>query len=216
MRHHILFSLLAITLIVNSCTLEGSAEGSAVMQYNMSFVIVDSDGNNLVQPGMGLSDWMPSDKPSEEAVSGIVSNSRLDIILGKQSDRYDNKEYHGILPDDEKNGLISYDICQPKLQYERTDDGRDYLFNCFVISEKFCEPQDMLRYEITCPEVFGDEEIHVINTYWKEIDEVANQRTKGEYFPVCYKVEFEGTIYTDVINNFNDLVPNQVTITFNR
>ena len=203
----VIFSLFLSAFICGSCTPAYMRYGDSIY-YSLSFIFQDAEGNNLAE-GIDLYDWIPSDKPQEQATSGQVADCKIDIILSKQSDKYNNEHYHLIEP-----GMIDYEPYTPILMYQRYN-GQILLGNRFHIYMDYVEPQEKLTYKITCPYIFGDNEIHVITTYWKK---ELGESILHSYYPECYMVEFDGKVITDIGFNPEDKVHkrNYVTLTVNR
>jgi len=55
------------------------------------------------------------------------------------------------------------------------------------------QPKDILPKIMTinlkCPYIFNNEDIHVINTYWKSVNETDD---------VCYKIEYNGKVIDEI------------------
>jgi hypothetical protein len=198
MKRIITIIVLAVSAFsLSSCGFAGGIELKDQMQYNISFVFQDAEGNNLAE-GIDLEDWTPVDVPKEQATFGqVVSDYKLDIILSKQSDKFNstNEYYH------------------PILIYTKTDDCI-CIGNNLILYTGLAEPQNKLTYHITCPYIFGDEEIHVITTYWKELGNKHN----ATYLAECYMVEFDGQTITDIRHDPTNRTyrENYVTLTINR
>ena len=208
MKHIIvIISTILSAFICGSCVPSHMVYGDTI-SYGLSFIFQDTEGNNLAE-GIDLKDWIPSNEPQEQATGGEVADYKLDIILSKQSDKYDNENYHII-----GLGAAEYDDYSPVLMYQRNND-KIFLGTRFGVYMDYVEPQEKLTYKITCPHIFGDNEIHVITTYWKqELGEIISHT----YYPECYMVEFDGKAITDIGYDLEEKIyrRNYVTLTVNR
>ena len=52
---------------------------------------------------------------------------------------------------------------------------------------------DKITFKLRCPHIFGDNEIHYINTYWKS---EGKREGKSTLRHECYRVEYEGKEFT--------------------
>lgn len=169
--------------------------------YSLNFRFVDDKGNNLVKD-IPLEEWMPSSKPATEAISGspLKDCYNLDIILSEQSDKWNNETYNvyarpGFTPD----------VNKPEFIWYKDDDGGS-LYCELGLYSGYCVQQEMLTYKIACPIIFGDNETHIINTFWGR----ANTKTNGTYKPECYRVEFKSqTIELDLQKKIVEILVNK-------
>lgn len=199
-----------------SCCIDTSGLGYP-MRYDFSFIFLDADGNNLAE-GIDIVDQNPRNVPREDATFGVVSDkgTRLDIILSNPGDKYDNNNYReiGFFPD------TPYGLPEPETQpyfvYKKVG-GISLIANDFVLFANACEPQEILTYQIVCPYIFGDDDVHAVTTYWKEQGKEDGMVNK-EYFMECYKVEFEGKVINDINHDWERLLyeSNSVAITIDR
>lgn len=196
----LLITIVSSIVISNSCVPDTMLFGDAVY-YGISFIFQDIEGNNLAE-GIDLEDWIPANGPKEQATSGVVVDYKLDIILSKP-----------INEDDHDHGLYGHDQIETILMYNNIND-KLLLTNHFRVHTNCVEPQDKVTYHLTCPHIFGDNETHVITTYWKED---LGEKITSTYYPECYKVEFDGKEITDISYDFKDeYKTNYVTLTVNR
>lgn len=205
----IVFIVTFITFI--SCgdsILGGKVKMGDPMQYNISFVFQDAEGNDL-SDRIDIKDWYPANVSKEDATFGEVADYKLDIILSDPGELFNNKLYNINDPE-----AVELDYNPPMLVYQYTEDNI-YLGNNFLLYTGIVGPQDKLTYEITCPHIFGDNEVHVITTYWKE---ELGEKMSATYFPECYKVEFDGKVITDIGYDLEDKIyrRNYVTLTIDR
>jgi len=202
---HIIILFFGLIILTTSCDfiLYGKGMGNQ-MQYHISFVFQDAAGNNLAE-GIGVEDMYP-DMPKEQVTDGKVVGYKLDIILSDPGD-FNTKQYPFY---DEASGKV-YD--PPILKYKHTEDNNIYIENNFCFYTGVVKPQEKLIYEITCPHIFGDDKVHVITTYWTG---EQGETIFSSFFPVCYKVEFEGKIITDIRYDLPYTYKNNVTLTVNR
>ena len=56
--------------------------------------------------------------------------------------------------------------------------------------------QETVKYQLTCPTIFGDNAVHEFITYWKE-DEDLNPDA-AQRFATCTKVEYDGKEITPI------------------
>lgn len=206
-----IFAFTVTSFILGSCgdyILGGKVKLGDQMQYNMSFVFQDAEGNDLSK-GIGVEDAYPN-LPKEQITFGEVLDYKLDIILSDPGELFNNKLYNVNNPE-----AVELAYNPPILIYQYTEDNI-YLGNNFLLYTGIVNPQDKLTYEITCPHIFGDNEIHVITTYWKKD---LGEKISTTYFPECYKVEFDGKEITDIGHDFKEekiYRSNYVTLTVNR
>jgi hypothetical protein len=163
----------------------------------MSFAFQDAEGNDL------------SIDIERSTYGQIESPYKLDIILSKQSDKYDNEKYNVINPD-------AYEMASNRLILLYQPVGQHiYLTNDFRLHTGYAENQEMLTYQLTCPHIFGDNDMHIITTYWER----SGKKIKSDYFFKCYKVEFDGQTITDINQTISDDYyhkSNYVILTVNR
>lgn len=202
---HIIILFFGLIILTTSCDFILYDKGMGnQMQYHISFVFQDAEGNNLAE-GIGVEDMYP-DMPKEQVTDGKVVGYKLDIILSDPGD-FNDKRYPFY---DEVSGKV-YD--PPILKYKYTEDNNIYIENNFCFYRGVVKPQEKLIYEITCPHIFGDDKVHVITTYWTG---EQGETVLSSFFPVCYKVEFEGKIITDIRYDLPYTYKNNVILTVNR
>lgn len=212
-RFSTIFILAIASFMLSSCgdyilAGKGMIKLGDQMQYSMSFVFRDAEGNDLSK-GIGVEDAYPN-LSKEQITFGEVLDYKLDIILSDPGELFNNKLYN---VNDPEAVELAYN--PPILIYQYTEDNI-YLGNNFLLYTGIVNPQDKLTYEITCPHIFGDNEIHVITTYWKKD---LGEKISTTYFPECYKVEFDGKEITDIGHDFKEekiYRSNYVTLTVNR
>lgn len=196
--------------MLSSCgdyILGGKVKLGDQMQYNMTFVFQDVEGNNLAK-GIDLNEWIPANEPKEQATSGEVKDYKLDIILSDPGELYNNKLYN---VNDPEAVELAYN--PPVLMYRHTEENI-YIENYFGLYSGVVSPQDKLTYELTCPYIFGDNDKHVITTYWKTD---LGEKKYDTYFLKCYKIEFDGNVITDIdLKEEKYYIGNYVTLTVNR
>ena len=192
----IISTIFIFAVLLTACQSDVSRFGDR-LHYNMSFAFQDAEGNDL------------STDIERSTYGQIESPYKLDIILSKQSDKYDNEKYNVINPDAyemDSNRLILF--YQPVGQHI-------YLTNDFRLHTGYAENQEMLTYQLTCPHIFGDNDMHIITTYWER----SGKKIKSDYFFKCYKVEFDGQTITDINQTISDDYyhkSNYVILTVNR
>ena len=199
MKHFNIVSIGLLTLLLSSCGdyINGHRMGDR-MSYSLSFHFQDSEGNDL-------------SKGVDHGEILVNSDYKLDIILSKQSELWDNKIYQPVNEDPS----VIYDDHSPKLVYLDLN-GQAYIGNQFTLYTGLVDHQKILTYQITCPYIFGDDDVHFLTTYWRDLGEKYNT----EYFVECYKVEFEGQVITDIGHikeGFNLLyMSNYITLTISK
>lgn len=192
----IISTIFIFAVLLTSCESDVSRFGDR-LHYNMSFAFQDAEGNDL------------STDIERSTYGQIESPYKLDIILSKQSDKYDNEKYNVINPD-----AYEMDYNPPTLLYQSTEQY-NYLTSLFTLHTGYAENQEMLTYQLTCPDIFGDNEMHIITTYWEK----SGNKINSDYFFKCYKVEFDGQTITDIrqtISADDYYKANHVTLTVNR
>jgi hypothetical protein len=55
-------------------------------------------------------------------------------------------------------------------------------------------PAPTITYNLSCPSIFGDEEVHEIVTYWEPNPERPRQQK-------CYRIEYAGKEFNDITYN---------------
>lgn len=121
----IISTIFIFAVLLTSCESDVSRFGDR-LHYNMSFAFQDAEGNDL------------STNIERSTYGQIESPYKLDIILSKQSDKYDNEKYNVINPDAyemDSNRLILF--YQPVGQHI-------YLTNDFRLHTGYAENQEML------------------------------------------------------------------------
>lgn len=186
-----------IAVVCSSCKLGGASNPPTYVHVlNLSFQ--DASGNSLAQ---GL---------ERDPVSGglITDQYVLDILVSERCTNWDNTIYNAPA----RPGFIP-DVNRPRLGMGPLDDGDIYLNSEFAVFVKDCPPQGMLTYKLSCPHVFGDDEIHEIITYW---DVPKEPRNSGAYYAKCTRVEFEGQVIIPNNSVSYPLHNNTVTVVLNR
>jgi hypothetical protein len=168
----------------------GGSKPISLYKYQLALSFQDASGNDLVK-GIEL----------KEDPGGFSSTVRsdlyvLDVILYEQCENWDNRIYNvparpGMTPD----------VQRPYMQAREGNDGYYYLANRFGYTADGCPAQEILTYKLTCPYLFGDEEIHEFVTYW----DVPEEREWHGVYAKCYLIEYEGKAITpvrmDEVNN---------------
>jgi hypothetical protein len=181
-----LLSLLLIT--VSSCDLPfGGSTTMSFYRYELALNFQNASGDDLVK-GIELGDVLGGTVRSDLYV--------LDIILYEPCENWDNDIYNtparpGYTPD----------VHRPTLQVKEGDNGYSYLANEFFVPINGCPEEKILTYKLTCPYLFGDEEIHELVTYWN----VPEKREWHGVYAKCYLIEYEGKAITPVrMDEVND------------
>jgi len=65
-----------------------------------------------------------------------------------------------------------------------------------VMDNRLLDLQKTIKYQITCPAIFGDSSVHEFITYWAE-DENDDPNVYGQV-AICTKVEYEGKVITPI------------------
>lgn len=185
----------ALDMIFNSA--------NQVRTYRISFSFKDADGNDLAEPfaeeqwiRKGDSRWWGEINPDKY---------RLDFILPNPPDWWDNTIYNhkaatGFIPDVHRPYFVMYRFDDKGVMSENAHSAEEndncswYLYHDFGFDIAWFDLQKTVKYQITCPTIFGDNEIHEFLTYWKE-DEDLNP-VAAERFATCTKVEYDGKVIT--------------------
>ena len=87
-------------------------------------------------------------------------------------------------PDPPLRWTIKYDI----------KDGRYYLlFDPSVSYVDKTSPAPKITYKLSCHQIFGDDELHEIVTYWK-----PHPSKSRSYYQICYRIEYAGNKITNI------------------
>lgn len=173
----------------DSDNLIGVSGPGDMYRYYISFKFVDKDGNSL-----GKSVNLEHAKGFDLTVVP-EDGYDLDIILGKQHPNYNNLTYsrpQWFIPDFRKPTLGRNKSFYPE---------GDVLTSNFFLYSDVSYPQEKMTYKLTCPIIFGDNNVHEITTYWHKLEPELQMEVKyKEYWFECYRVEFESRDCEVVLN----------------
>ncbi|MBR7027596.1 MAG: hypothetical protein IKI13_08520 [Bacteroidales bacterium] len=176
-----------------------------VRTYRIAFNFKDADGNELSEPFVeeqwirkGDSRWWGEINPDKY---------KLDFILPNPPAWWDNTIYNhraapGFIPDVNRPRLsmCRFDdkgvMSDNTLVAEENDNCSWYLCNEFGYMIDDFALQETIKYQLTCPTIFGDNAVHEFITYWKE-DEDLNPDA-AQRFATCTKVEYDGKEITPI------------------
>lgn len=217
--------------VLTGCDKTPFLPGSDVLPVDFYWLTVsfrDASGNDLVAP-LGEERWKPERDHSNWAGEINPDKYKLDIILSNPHETWDNNIYNtrakdGVIPDVNRPylSIAKYnEDYKGTLTYKGEElDGYCYLFSNFNIPA-INGIQKSLTYKITCPSIFGDNQIHEIVTYWGDDTEVADNAKKGKAifrYPECKgamyggkdvtvtKVEVEASVSRRYYGYFIDIV----------
>lgn len=183
--------------------LRGPAYPGRGVQYNLGIVFRDNAGNDIL-PGIRFSSWDPAGAPMEDAVFGLVKESECSVKVILSDPAQLDRETS---PSMAENGKL---FVEP-LSTEKDAEGC-WLYLQFHSYTMMYNMQDEIAFEITCPHIFGDREVHVLSTYWRE-----HYRMYGTvYCPECYRIELDGSDIGEIRFDGNELIANRCVIVVDR
>ncbi len=137
--------------------------------YNLLLNYTDVSGNDLVRNLVEL------DTPTSHLY-------KLEIVLPEPCDDWRNESYN----------IKGGDTASPHVFYHLFN-NRYYFTGYFNIPVGGCPATDILTHRVKCPELFGDEAVREIVSYW---DVPKKQSTGHQHEAKCYRIEFEGNEIT--------------------
>lgn len=75
-----------------------------------------------------------------------------------------------------------------KLRVKKYNDGYCYLTNYFSVSGEDRPEERKLTYRLQCPHLFGDNDVHYIDTYW----DIPKDEEGLNYYAKCTLIEYGG------------------------
>jgi len=146
-----------------SCRLQ--THDPETVTYNLLLNYADISGNDLVK---GLVDV-------DSTTSRLY---KLEIILPEPCDNRKNGSYH----------LKGGNTASPLVFYKLFND-RYYFTAYFALPVDGCPTTRMITHKVKCPELFGDDAVREIVSYW----DIPKKTILGvTYYAKCYRIEFEG------------------------
>ena len=103
-------------------------------------------------------------------------------------------------PRQNQMGAVFYTPPEPHLEFT-VKEGIYYLTfepNTSWGQRDKTKPAPWITYQLTCPSIFGDDEVHEIITYWK------TPSKKPKKYQVCYRIEYSGMIISDITAKQHD------------
>jgi len=159
--------LIIVTCSFFSCTLQ--THDPETVAYNLLLNYTDISGNDLVK---GLVEV-------DNTTSRLY---KLEIVLPEPCDNWNNESYH----------IKSGNTASPSVFYELFDD-RYYFTAYFMIPVDGCPTTRMITHKVKCPELFGDDAVREIVSYW----DIPQKAILGVmHYAKCYRIEFEGNEIT--------------------
>ena len=186
----LIIGLLFLTIAV-SCEKLFPGSDNPYYIYNLHLGIEDASGNNLLE---GLWNIWQSDYNDEEYQAAMEKNRELYSLEIVFPDEYMDPIHHSAFgrgkqyPSNDRYELgctidtnfdWSYSITFNPNRSNMRCEGKDYL-----------PAADKIVYKLSCPSIFGDEEVHEIVTWWKK----ENHHRRR----LCYRIEFEGKEFTQI------------------
>ena len=196
--------ILSTMIIINSCTERNTlvdeppilTEGGFYPFYlylPLWFSVQDISGNDLVKL-FGSDWWLDDSNPSGDTPLDNSVNTDLYTIeyvypVPKMNPLYYLQEEIELI-----NGVptIIWDDQEPHFGVFK--DEETYYFTFLAMSNKKYDdevfpPADKIIFKLSCPSIFGDNEVYEIITYWEQliIEDVPEQ----DYYK-CNKIEFDG------------------------
>lgn len=157
-------------------------------EYSIAISFKDKEGNDLVSP---LAEEQWDSNPDASHWAGYINPDRLhlDVIYSNPPDWFDNTTYtHKASPEMIPDEHVKY--CTAS-QYGQSDSPWYVVHGEATYINTWGEEVRDLTLKITCPTIFGDNEIHEFATCWEEGDE----RRGEEWLAKCTKLVFEGQDY---------------------
>lgn len=190
----ILGILILMTVSLGSCDLlfdlfDTQPAPSKYVVYNLALGFQDASGNDLVK-GIKLDDYATVNRNSYE----------LYIIASDSCKSW----YDGI------NDKPDPDIDRPRLGMYQYN-GCCYLTNIFRVPINDCPQEEILTYKLKCLDVFGDEEVHEMVTYW----DIPKVKGDNDHIAKCFLVKFDGTEITPIPTDKTESAYYAVTIILN-
>lgn len=160
--------------------------------HNLCISVKNSQGKDLVK-NLPLISWYPDDQSIEDAISGEFDKNTYKVYC---------------IPDDAQTPRV-YDS---QLSMCKSWDG-DWLIRHEAFISNWKQTQQEYTFQIVCPLLFGDNETHVLKTYWT----IPTEKYQDKHFAICNQAIFDGNEvknihYTDQANGFNGEKTNIVTI----
>ncbi|MDR0962055.1 MAG: hypothetical protein LBM62_05810 [Mediterranea sp.] len=174
-----ILSLLSIS--VSSCDLIFGGHEPEYYMYKLALNFQNTSGKDLVK-GITL-DGYSQELPMEDAVSGVVSHDEFTLNINPNPCDFPKK--NNTIPDPPKPRYLNM---------EMYDDGYRYVMHFVSRSMEYCSGEKILTYELKCPYIFGDKEVHKVVTYWNILKKKYWWGKNAE----CYLIEFEGKEITPI------------------
>ena len=159
-------------------------------KYTLAISFKDTEGKDLVAP-LAEEQWDSNPDASHWAEYINPDKLHLDVIYSNPPDCFDNATYtynktnpEAILPGDHVKYCTASQYGQPDSPWYVVHSEATYI-------NTWGEDVQDLTLNITCPTIFGDDEIHEFATYW---DEGAEKRGE-EWLAMCTKLVYEGHEY---------------------
>ena len=159
-------------------------------QYLLGVSFQDASGNDLVKGiEYELEDGLvPNPTVTNQGI--VISNYTFEIIYPDLCMDVYYQHYHN------SGAVIPADIGQHPDIWVKKFDNRYFLwFDVFTCSRTrdtdHCPMANTLTFKLSCPDLFSDDEVHELVTYWKQDKEISI-RTGGIY---CSHIEFDGKEY---------------------
>jgi hypothetical protein len=169
---------LLITAIFSFTSCPGFGPGA--VQYRLGLSYTDIYANDLVR---GLAEV-------DTSSTGISSLYKLQIVLPEPCTRWSHEGYN----------IKGNDTASPKVEYMLLTDHSYCLVN-FILPVDDCPQTRMLTHKVKCPELFGDDAVREIVSWW-DIPKAEN----AMHYAECYLIEFEGNeIVTTLSNHYTYL-----------
>lgn len=157
-------------------------------EYSIAISFKDKEGNDLVAP-LAEEQWV--DNPDVSHWAGYINPDKyhLDVIYSNLPDWFDNTTYThkaspGMIPGEHVKYCTAVNFGQPDSPWYVAH-GDATLINGWG------EEVRDLTLKLSCPTIFGDDEIHEFVTYWEE----GEERRGEKWVAKCTKLIFEGQDY---------------------
>ncbi len=186
--------LIVLVIMCSSCSklYEKYSFGGIHVTYHTGYCFIDENGQNTVD-ALPLIEWSPKSVPSEEATSGMISTDEfsLECTLSDPTRLSD---------------FPKGDFAVPNVHIEAFDSKR-YFVITLALYTKWSNFQDVISFDLACPQLFGDDETHHIETFWRNHTQQRAGKKVPSYFPECYRIDIDGNSANDFTFDIDRYVP---------
>ena len=154
--------------------------------YFLHISLKDAAGNELIAPLAAEMYRSDTGKPWKGEIN--PEEYTLDLVLLKSADDSVKVNFTASKFNDD------YSRVTPREDGTYGSEGRWFFDFRSIVINKTDDSYGSLKFNFTCPDVFGDDAVHEISTTWtKSIEANSNA-----FYPACTKVVLDGKEYTPV------------------